>query len=129
MPKSPPLPTDSELEILRVLWARGPATVREVHTALRPDRDTGYTGVLKLMQIMLDKRLVERDDSARSHVYRAAVDRELTERRLITDFAERAFGGSAAGLALRALSTTPATPAELEAIRQLVARLEREARR
>jgi len=129
MPKSPPLPTDSELEILRVLWARGPSTVREVHTALGPDRDTGYTGVLKLMQIMLEKRLVERDDSARSHVYRAAVERDPTERRLITDFAERAFGGSAAGLALRALSATPATPAELEAIRQMVARLEREARR
>src|SRR5688572_23282512 len=73
MPKSAPLPTDSELEILRVLWARGPSTVREVHTALGPDRDTGYTGVLKLLQIMLDKRLVDRDDRARSHVYRAAV--------------------------------------------------------
>ena len=125
MPKSPPLPTDSELEILRVLWARGPSTVREVHTALGPRRDTGYTGVLKLMQIMLDKRLVERDDSARSHVYRAAVERERTEQRLIADFAERAFGGSAAGLALRALSTTPATPEELRAIRDLVTRLER----
>lgn len=125
MPKSAPLPTDSELEILRVLWARGPSTVREVHTALGPDRDTGYTGVLKLLQIMLDKRLVDRDDRARSHVYRAAVERDVTEQRLVTDFAERAFGGSAAGLALRALSGTPATPAELKAIRELVNRLEK----
>jgi predicted transcriptional regulator len=125
MPKSVPLPTDAELEILRVLWARGPATVREVHTALGPDRDTGYTGVLKLLQIMLDKRLVDRDDSERSHVYRAAVGRESTEQRLVTAFAERAFGGSAADLALRALSATPATPAELQAIRELVNRLEK----
>jgi BlaI family transcriptional regulator, penicillinase repressor len=125
MPKSAPLPTDSELEILRVLWARGPSTVREVHTALGPDRDTGYTGVLKLLQIMLDKRLVDRDDRARSHVYRAAVERDVTEQRLVADFAERAFGGSAAGLALRALSGTPATPAELKAIRELVNRLEK----
>ena len=124
MPKRP-LPTDSELEILRVLWHRGPSTVREVHTALGPARDTGYTGVLKLLQIMLEKRLVERDDRARSHVYRAAVEREPTEQRLIADFAERAFGGSAAGLALRALSAKPATPAELKAIREALNRLER----
>src|SRR5919108_3647971 len=103
MPRSLPLPTAAELEILRVLWARGPCTVREVLAALGPDRDTGYTGVLKLLQIMLDKRLVDRDDRARSHVYRAAVDRDVTEQRLVADFAERAFGGSAAGLALRAL--------------------------
>jgi BlaI family penicillinase repressor len=126
MPKLSPLPTISELEILRVLWARGPSTVREVHTALGPARATGYTGVLKLLQIMLEKGLVGRDDSARSHVYRAAVDREDTERRLIADFAERAFGGSAAGLALRALSATPATPKELKAIREVLSRLERE---
>ena len=125
MPRSVPLPTDAELEILRVLWARGPSTVREVHTALGPRRDTGYTGVLKLLQIMLDKRLVDRDDRARSHVYRAAVEREATEQRLVAEFAERAFGGSAAGLALRALSATPATPAELKAIRELLARLEK----
>jgi predicted transcriptional regulator len=126
MPKSTPLPTDAELEILRVLWARGPSTVREVHGALRPERGTGYTGVLKLLQIMLDKRLVERDDRARSHVYHAAVHRDATEQRLVADLAERAFGGSAAGLALRALSSRPATPAELKAIRELVARLERQ---
>jgi BlaI family penicillinase repressor len=124
--RKPPLPTDAELEILRVLWTRGPSTVREVHTALGPERDAGYTGVLKLLQIMLEKRLVDRDDRARSHVYRALVERETTEQRLVADFTERAFGGSAAGLALRALSATPATPAELKAIRELVARLERE---
>jgi predicted transcriptional regulator len=126
MAKPRPLPTGAELEILRVLWERGPSTVREVYTALGPDRQTGYTGVLKLMQIMLDKRLVARDASARSHVYSAGVEREATERRLVADFAERAFGGSAAGLALRALSAKPATPEELRAIRELVARLEKE---
>ena len=122
MRKSSPLPTDAELEILRVLWMRGPSTVREVHAALGPDRDTGYTGILKLLQIMLEKRLVDRDDRARSHVYRAVAERETTERRPVADLAERAFGGSAAGLALRALSATAATPAELKAIRELVAR-------
>ncbi len=126
MPKPRLLPTAAQLEILRVLWDRGPSTVREVHTALGPGRDAGYTGVLKLMQIMLDKRLVVRDDRTRSHVYRAAVERDATEQRLIADFAERAFGASAAGLALRALSAKPATPAELRAIRDLVARLEKE---
>src|ERR687895_918050 len=124
MPKTALLPTDDELEILRVLWARSPSTVREVHTALGPARATGYTGVLKLLQIMLEKRLVGRDASTRSHVYRAAVDRDDTERRLIAEFAERAFGGSAAGLALRALSATPATPGELKAIREVLTRLE-----
>ena len=128
MPRFAPLPTDAELEILRVLWTRGPSTVRDVHAALRPDRATGYTGVLKLLQIMLEKRLVDRDARARSHVYRAVVERETTEQRLVADLAERAFGGSAAGLALRALTATPATPAELKAIRELVARLERESR-
>ena len=126
MPRLAPLPTDAELEILRVLWARGPSTVRDVHTALGPARATGYTGVLKLLQIMLDKGLVNRDESARSHVYRAAVDRDGTEQRLISDFARRAFGGSAAGLALRALSATPATPKELKAIREVLHRLEQE---
>jgi BlaI family penicillinase repressor len=125
MPRSSPLPTDAELEILRVLWTRGPSTVREVHTALGPGRATGYTGVLKLLQIMLDKRLVDRDDSARSHIYRAAIDRDDTEHRLIADLAERAFGGSAAGLALRALSAKPATPGELKAIREVLNRLEK----
>jgi BlaI family penicillinase repressor len=124
MRKPSPLPTDAELEILRVLWAHGPSTVREVHTLLGPARATGYTGVLKLLQIMLEKRLVGRDDSARSHVYRAAVDRDDTEQRLIADFAGRAFGGSAAALALRALSATPATPGELKAIREVLKRLE-----
>lgn len=126
MPRLAPLPTDAELEILRVLWARGPSTVRDVHTALGPARATGYTGVLKLLQIMLDKGLVNRDERARSHIYRAAVDRDDTEQRLISDFARRAFGGSAAGLALRALSATPATPKELKAIREVLNRLEQE---
>ena len=121
-----PLPTDVELEILRVLWARGPSTVREVHDAVGRTRDTGYTTILKLLQIMHAKGLVERDEAARTHVYRASSAREETQRRLVTDLAARAFGGSAARLALRALSTAPATSGDLKAIRELLERLERE---
>lgn len=120
-----PLPSEAELAILRVLWDRGPATVRDVHDALRARR-TGYTTVLKLLQIMHAKKLVSRDDSARSHVYSAAVPQERTERRLVTDLAERAFGGSAYRLALHALEATPASEEELTEIRDLLDRLEAE---
>jgi predicted transcriptional regulator len=123
-----PLPTEGELEILRVLWTRGPSTVRDVHETLRGSRETGYTTVLKLLQIMHGKGLVERDERERTHVYGAAVEREATERRLIADLAERAFGGSAARLALGALSATRASEAELSAVRALIERLEREER-
>jgi predicted transcriptional regulator len=111
-----------------VLWARGPSTVKEVHAAITRDRETGYTTVLKFLQIMYGKRLVARDDSSRTHVYRAAVARDETQDRLVGDLASRAFGGSAVHLALRALSATPATRDELAQIRTLVERLEREKR-
>jgi BlaI family transcriptional regulator, penicillinase repressor len=118
------LPTEGELEILRVLWDRGPSTVREVHERLAHLRAVGYTTVLKLLQIMHAKGLVTRDESERTHVYTAAAARTATERRLVRDLAERAFGGSAARLVLRALPDVPATPAEIEEIRALLRRLE-----
>ena len=97
-------PTDAELAILRVLWERGSSTVRQVHEALADTRETRYTTTLKLMQIMAEKRLVSRDESARTHVYSAAVGQEQTQRELVKDLVDRAFGGSAATLVLRALS-------------------------
>jgi len=119
MARTAPLPTDAELAILRVLWRRGPSTVRDIFDALGA-RGTGYTTTLKLLQIMHQKRLVARDESSRSHVYRAMADRERTERRLVRDLADRAFGGSAAQLVLRALSDERASPEELARIRALL---------
>lgn len=116
-----PKPTDGELAILRVLWARGPSTVREVHDVLAASRDTGYTTTLKLMQIMADKRLVTRDDSARTHVFTAKQSEERTRGQLVADLIERAFGGSAAALVMQALSTRPASARELEEIRRAIA--------
>jgi len=112
-------PTDAELAILRVLWARGPSTVRQVAEEL--GRDTGYTTVLKLLQIMTEKRLVRRDESARTHVYEAASTQDQTERLLVSDLLERVFDGSAAKLVLQALATTEATPEELDEITKLIA--------
>jgi BlaI family penicillinase repressor len=113
-------PTDAELEILKVLWDRGPSTVREVHEVLADARDSGYTTVLKLMQIMARKGLVERDEEQRAHVYRAAEARDRMQRRLVDDLVDRAFDGSAAGLVLNALGSRRATGAELAEIRKLL---------
>ncbi len=125
---APPLPTDAELEILRVLWSHGPSTVREVQEALEPVRPSGYTTVLKFLQIMHRKRLVQRDAALRTHVYRAAVEEGETQRQLAASLADRAFGGSAARLAMQALAEKPASPEELGEIRRLLDRLERESR-
>jgi len=92
-----PRPTDSELAILTILWERGPSTVRQVHEALADERDTGYTTTLKLMQIMADKGLVTRNESARTHVYSAMASEEQTQRQLLKDLVDRAFGGSGVG--------------------------------
>ena len=119
MARQLPRPTDAELAILRVLWERGPATVRQVHEALA-DRETGYTTTLKLMQIMADKGLVTRDESARTHVYAARVSQEQTQRQLVNDLVDRAFGGSAAELVLRALSDARTSAEELREIRRLI---------
>ena len=115
-------PTEGELEILAVLWERNSATVREVYEAISASRSLVYTAVLKLMQIMTDKGLVKRDESARAHVYRAAVAKEETERRFLRELSNRLFSGSAAQLALRALEMAPATDEELSEIRTLLAR-------
>jgi predicted transcriptional regulator len=117
-----PRPTDAELAILRVLWERGAATVRQVHEVLAEARDTGYTTTLKLMQIMADKGLVTRDESARTHVYAARLTRDETQQQLVSDLLDRAFGGSAAALVLQALSAGETSPEELKQIRELIDR-------
>ncbi|CAA9368952.1 MAG: Transcriptional repressor, BlaI/MecI family [uncultured Gemmatimonadetes bacterium] len=124
MPRDLPLPTEGELRILRVLWKRGPSTVRQVLDAL-PGEETGYTTVLKLLQIMHTKGLVIRDERERTHVYAATVPPETTQRQLVADFTEKAFGGSALGLVMHALSPEVASREELEEIRRMVARLPR----
>ena len=113
-------PTDAELGILRVLWTRGPSTVRQVHDALNEARPTGYTTALKLLQIMADKALVARDETDRTHVYTASVTESETQRQLLDDLMTRAFRGSAMTLVMQALSGTKATPDELARIRQLL---------
>lgn len=118
MPPNTPLPTDAELAILRVLWTRGPSTVRDVQERL--DADQGYTTVLKHLQIMLDKDLVVRDESGRAHVYAPATEQADTQRRLVRDLLDRAFGGSARQLVMRALSTEEVSADELDDIRDLL---------
>jgi BlaI family penicillinase repressor len=115
-----PKPTESELELLGILWERGPVTVRELFEAVNVRRSVVYTGVLKLLQIMAEKGLVERDERERAHLYRAAVSQADTEQRLLRELSERFFAGSAAQLALRALQIEKASDEELEAIRQLI---------
>jgi predicted transcriptional regulator len=118
-----PRPTDSELAILRVLWERGPSTVREVHEALT---DSGYTTVLKMLQIMTDKGLVVRDESERAHVYASSISEQRTQRQLLADLMDRAFGGSPTKLVMQALSGRKANAADLSAIRELLDTLEGE---
>jgi predicted transcriptional regulator len=120
--KEIPKPTEGELELLSILWERGEATVRDVYAAVNEHRPVVYTGVQKIMQIMLEKGLVKRDDSERAHVYRAAVAKEDTERRFMRELSARFFSGSSAQLALRALEMEPASEEELSEIRKLIAR-------
>ena len=112
-------PTDAELGILRVLWSRGPSTVRQVAEVL--GREAGYTTVLKLLQIMTEKRLVVRDEAERTHIYEAAYTQDQTQRQLVTDLLDRVFDGSAAQLVLQALATNKTSPEELDEIRKLLA--------
>jgi BlaI family transcriptional regulator, penicillinase repressor len=116
----PPRPTDAELAILKVLWARGPSTVRQVLDAVAEERGTGYTTVLKLLQIMADKQLVARDESERTHVYRARMSQAETQRQLLDDLMDRAFGGSAMQLVMRALSGRRTSARDLAEIRRLL---------
>jgi BlaI family penicillinase repressor len=122
------MPTDAELEILTVLWQRGPSTVRDVYEQLSASRDMGYTTVLKLMQIMAEKELVRRDESQRAHVYEARFAQEQTQQQLVGDLLERAFDGSAMNLVMRALQTKRASAEELSQIRDLLDEFERGAR-
>jgi predicted transcriptional regulator len=119
-PDRPPQPTPAEFEILRVLWHRGSSTVRDVHDAVRDTHPVGYTTILKLLQIMAEKGLVARDESARSHVYRAAISEDRTKRRLVSELVDRAFDGSAANLIMQALAARRVSPGELRQIRQLL---------
>ena len=120
-----PLPTEAELAILQIVWNRGASTVREVHAALR-SRGTGYTTALKQMQVMTDKGLLIRNERYRSHVYEARVPREQTQLRLTRSLLERAFEGSAKNLVLGALSSQPISRSELDEIREMLNRFEKE---
>jgi len=111
-------PTDAELGILTVLWSRGPSTVRQI--AEEMGRADGYTTILKLLQIMTEKRLVVRDEGARTHVYAAAYTQDQTQRQLVADLLERAFDGSAAKLVLQALATGRTSAADLAEIKKLL---------
>ena len=127
---SDPRPTEAELALLQVLWERGPSTVREVHDRLAELRGTEvvYTTVLKLLQVMHDKGLVVRDTTERSHVYTPTWAEEAVTGRLVAHLVDRAFGGSASRLVQRALAERPADPQELDEIRALLDRLEKEGR-
>ena len=118
-----PRPTDGELAILRVLWSDGPATVRDVRAKMPGGRAVGYTTVLKLLQIMTEKGLVRRDESSRTHIYRAAASQDHTQKQLVGDLLDRAFGGSARKLILHALSARKASREELDEIRRLLDRM------
>jgi len=121
----PPKPTEAELAILRVLWQRGPSTVRQVHEALNTVKKTGYTTVLKFMQIMHEKGFVTRDEKPYAHVYEARLPKEHTQRTLVADLLDRAFEGSMSRLLLQALSSRKATPEELSEIRKVLKDYER----
>src|SRR5438477_7647987 len=128
MADQPPRPTDAELEILTVVWSRGPSTVRDVHDVISSRKPTQYTTVLKMMQIMAEKGLVRRDEKQRAHVYHAARPREWTQRQLAGDLLQRAFDGSARSLMLGALSAKRASKKDLSELRQLLDEYEKGAR-
>lgn len=118
--ESVPRPTESELELLRILWDHEPATVREIYDTLNQERPSGYTTVLKLLQIMTAKGLVVRDEANRAHVYRAAISQDAMQSKILRDLSVRLFSGSAAQLALHALAMEPATQNDLDEIRALI---------
>jgi predicted transcriptional regulator len=125
---SPQKPTAAELQILQVLWERGPSTVRDVHQALKEEKALGYTTVLKLMQIMTAKGLLRRDEQQRAHVYEAEQPAEKTKRQLAADVLERVFDGSARELMLHALASQRSTRKEIEELRSLLDEHERNLR-
>ncbi|WP_282778957.1 BlaI/MecI/CopY family transcriptional regulator [Phaeodactylibacter xiamenensis] len=117
-------PTESELEILQVLWEHGPSTVRFVNDQLNEDREVGYTTTLKLMQIMAEKGLADRDTSQRTHIYSPAVTEAETQQNLLTQFVDRTFKGSAMKLVMQALGNHNASEAELDEIKALIEEIE-----
>ncbi len=119
-------PTESELEILQVLWIKGTASVREVHEELLKIKDAGYTTTLKLMQIMFEKGLVKRDDSIKTHIYQAAVSREKTQKHLLGKMIDSLFGGSSTELVIQALGNHKASADELEAIQKMLDNLKKQ---
>lgn len=126
-PKPPALkPTQAELSILKVLWNAGPRSVRDIQRILNAERPTGYTTVLKLIQIMTEKGLVERDESVRPQIYRARYSQEHTQRQLLRDLVQRAFGGSVKALVMQALAGKKTSAEELAAIEKLLDRFEGE---
>jgi len=125
MKQTPQKPTASELEILRVLWAKGPSTVREVHEALSEKKSLGYTTVLKLLQIMTAKGTVRRNETQRAHVYEACLPAEQTKRQIAGDMLQRVFEGSASQLMMHALAGRKASPEEIGELRRLLDEYER----
>lgn len=125
--RNPPRPTEAELEILHVLWEHDACTVRDVHEVLHRRDGTGYTTALKMLQIMHEKGLVERDASQRAHVYRAAVSKERTQKRFLADLVKRVFDGSPSRLVLQALGDHRASREELREIRVLLNQLDKDA--
>jgi predicted transcriptional regulator len=117
-------PTESELEILGVLWSKGASTVREVNVHLNLEREIGYTTTLKLMQIMAQKGLVVRDETSRTHVYKAAIDQDKVQANLLNRLVDSAFSGSASSLVMQALGQGKTSKSELEAIKKLIEKLE-----
>jgi predicted transcriptional regulator len=115
-----PRPTDAELAILRVLWERGPSTVREVHTAMADERTVAYTTTLKVLQVMTAKGLTLREERGLHHVYRARHSEQQMQRRLVRDLVDRAFGGSTSQFVLQALASRKTSPEELDEIRRLI---------
>jgi predicted transcriptional regulator len=115
-----PKPTEVELELLRVLWDKGEATVRELYEVVSRHRSLGYTSVLKTLQIMTEKGLVDRTEAGKAHIYRAAASQEETQSQLLRDLSERLFSGSAAQLAMHALAMEPASAEEIEEIRRII---------
>ena len=122
-----PQPTEVELQILRILWELGPSTAREIHNRLEADKGTSYSTSVKMLSVMLDKRLVKRDERAQPHVYRAVLTREHAGRRMITELIDKIYNGSAATLVLQALAARRASATELDEVRKLLDQIDQEA--
>lgn len=119
-------PTDSELEILSVIWKHGPSSVRFVNEELKKEKEVGYTTTLKIMQIMNEKGLLDREEQGRMHIYRAVVQEDEAKRQLLDRFVDTAFGGSAMQLVMQALGKHNTTPEELKELRKLIDEIEKE---